>query len=353
MNLTHEAKKQLKVISSVFNQQDWSEADKRELIAKVKNVLKRDGTINYRAFEPNARWDFCSERLKQGDYTNWDGWEFRSDWSKTFRWGVEVKCPLPKWDMQPVKHLVILGEQGIGDEILFLSALPEIIVRYGRECIEFQTYPRLQSIVERSFGIRCTDRRMLSDVVEGDAVMALGELFPWFRRDKSHFPKKPFIKADPEKVEHWRKYLEQFGEKPKVGVAWASTKGTIDPELLKTIDGVYFDLQYRDPKVEIPYPVGQLEKPPFDVTSDLENLFAFVKALDRAHSVTQTLCHVAGSQGVPVKAVLPQELKSHLWYYYNGSALGKWESPIYPNFTVYRNIEEFRKHGKQQDVSGT
>jgi hypothetical protein len=345
MNLTHEAKKELKVVSSVFNQQDWPETDKRELIAKVKKILKRDGTLNYKAFEPKARWDFCAERLKQGDYRNWDGWEFRSDWSMTFRWGVEMKCPLPKWDMEPVNHLVVLGEQGIGDEIMFLSALPEIIARYGRDCIEFQAYPRIQSIVERSFGIRCTDRRLLSDVVTGDAVMALGELFPWYRRDKTHFPKKPYLKADPEKVEHWRKYLEQFGTKPKVGVAWASSKGTIDPKSLKTIDGVYFDLQYRDGKAVSDESTDWLEKPPFDVTSDFENLFAFVKALDRVHSITQTLCHVAGSQGVETKAVIPEtKLKMGLWYYFNGSNLGSWESPIYPNFTVYRNIEEFRKN---------
>lgn len=347
MNLTREAKKELAVVSDVFRAQNWSEEEKKDLIGKVKTILKRDGKLDYRAFEPKARWDFCSYRLKSGDYTNWDGWEFRSDWSMTFRWGVEMKCPLPKWDMKPVDHLVILGEQGIGDEILFLSALPEIIVRYGRNCIEFQTYPRLQSIVGRSFGIRCTDRKLLRDVVTGDAVMALGELFPWYRRDKVHFPRRPFLKADPIKVEHWKEWLKQYGDQPKVGLAWASSKGHIDPESLKTHQGVYFDLQYRDPEVEVPAPLVPLESVPFDVKDDIENLFAFVKALDWVASVTQTICHVAGSQGVPCKVVIPDKVKFHLWYYYTGSKKPFWESPIYPNMTIYKNIHEFINHERR------
>lgn len=306
-------------------------------------VLKRDGQINYNAFEQGFRWNLCSERLKSGDYTNWDGWEFRSNWAMTFRWGIEMKSPVPKWDGKPCDHLVILGEQGIGDEILFMSALPDLMVRTGAKCLEFQTYPRLRSLIERSFKIRTTDRRLLSHVTEGKALVALGDLFPWYRRDKSHFPRKAFIKADPDKVEHWKQWLTQFGDEKKIGLAWYTRKGYIEPESLMTDKGVYFDLQYKDDEKSVGLAPQGVIKPPFDVTEDFENLFAFVNALDQVNAVTQTLCHVAGSQGTRCKAVIPPnngEVKFFLWYYGNPSPVC--ESPVYPNMTVYRGIDEFR-----------
>lgn len=332
------------LISRVFEGQDWPKEDIEDFKQKTLLVLERDGCIDYNAFPAGFRWNLCSERLRSGDFSNWDGWEFRSDWAMTFRWGKEIQSPVPKWDGKPCNHLVVLGEQGIGDEILFLSALPDLLVRTGRECIEFQTYPRLRSIIERSYRIKTTDRKLLSHVVEGKAIMALGDVFPWYRRDQSHFPRKPYLKADPEKVEHWRKWLESYGDRPKIGLSWYTRKGYFAPELLKTVkDAVYFDLQYRDKEKPVNEPQEPLENVPFDTMDDMENLFAFVNALDSVHSVTQTLCHVAGSQGVRCEAVIPPnngEVKFFLWYY--GDPDPVCESPIYPAMTVYRNIDEFR-----------
>jgi hypothetical protein len=331
-------------VCKVIDAQDWPEDEKRDIKRKVLFVLKRDGRINYNAFEQGFRWNLCSEKLKSGDYTNWDGWEFRSNWAMTFRWGTEIQSPIPKWDGLPCDHIVILGEQGIGDEILFMSALPDLMVRVGTKCLEFQTYPRLRSIIERSFKIKTTDRRLLSHVTEGKALVALGDLFPWYRRDKSHFPRKPFLKADPEKVEYWKNWLTQFGDEKKIGLAWYTRKGYVEPESLMTDKGVYFDLQYRDSEKDIGKVPESVHQVPFDVTDDFENLFAFVKALDAVHTVTQTLCHVAGSQGTRCKAVIPPnngEVKFFLWNY--GDPNPVCESPIYANQTIYRGIDEFRK----------
>ena len=348
MNLTKYVKTEHSLICKVIDGQDWPEDEKKDLKKKVLHVLKRDGKLNYSAFEPGFRWNLCSERLKSGDFSNWEGWEFRSDWAMTFRWGKDIQSPVPKWDGKPCDHIVILGEQGIGDEILFMSALPDLMVRVGTKCLEFQTYPRLRSIIERSFGIKTTDRKLLSHVTEGKALIALGDLFPWYRHDKSHFPKKPFLKADPEKVAHWKEWLTQFGEGKKIGLAWFSRKGYVDPQSLITEEATYFDLQYRDDekthdKAVVHAPAG-VQSVPFDVTDDFENLFAFVKAIDQVNSVTQTICHVAGSQGIRCHAVIPPnngEVKFFLWNYGNPNPVC--DSPVYPNMTVYRSIDEFRK----------
>lgn len=326
---------------SIIDDNDWSRNDRRKLKNDIKAILKRDGYVDPSALTPSYRWNLCSSRLRDGDFTNWDGWEFRSDWAMTFRWGGDIKSPIPKWDGNQVERLVVLGEQGIGDEILFLSALPDLMIRVGTKCIEFQTYPRLQKIVERSYKIRCTDRRWLSEVTEGDAIVALGDLFPWGRRDVSHFPKKPYLKPNPELVEKWSYWLEQF-PLPWIGLGWHSRHGFLNPEDLIIENGTYFNLQYKTEKAK-DAPKSVIS-PPFDVKEDFENLFAFVSLLSEVRSVTQTLIHVSGSVGTPTKAVIPPkngEVSWHLWYHH-GSPGKSWSHLVYSNTTVFESIDEFR-----------
>jgi len=351
MRIPERIAREYELHSYVLNETDWSRLEKERMKKRILKILKRDGTLNMQAFPPEYRWDYCSCRLRHGLFKDWDGWEFRSPWMMTFLGLHGEKCPIPRWDGKPVKHLVVLGEQGLGDEILFLSALPELIARYGRDCIEWVGYEKLNPVVARSYGIRTSSRKLLGEITEGDAVMASGDLFQWYRRDKSHFPRKPFLKPDSEKVEKFRDWLSQYGERPKIGISWYSRHGFIDPkDLMTDKEGVYFDLQYRPSKKDVPEPGVPLASPPFDVGNDFESLFAFVAALDSVQSVTQTLVHIAGSIGKDCKAVIPPkngEVNWYLWYWEcrsMGEHGGKWPSLVYPNVTVYGTPESFKKH---------
>lgn len=326
------------VIDSYKN---WSRPQKKLMKREIRKTLERCGWVDPKAFPAEHRWNLCSERLRKGDFTNWDGWEFRSDWSMTFWWGEDIKVPIPKLDIRkayesPVKHIVVLGEQGLGDEICYSSVLPELIARAGHQAIEFQCYPRLKKIFERSFKVKCTDRLPLTEVKVGEYVITLGDLLPLYRKDRKHFPGKPFLKPDPEKVEYWRGFLSH-GREINIGYAYKSRHGSINrTDLVNTEKAKYWDLQYDS---EGP------DKPPFDTKNDFENLFAFVSCLDRVQSVTQTLCHVAGAIGKECHAVIPPkngEAISDLWYYSTGK--GSWESPVYPNMKIYEDIREFRNN---------
>jgi hypothetical protein len=310
----------------------------------ISGALKKYGEVKVSALTPQYRWNLCVERLKDGLFTDWGGFEYRSDWAVTFFGFNGFGTKVPKWDGSPVDHLVVLGEQGVGDEILFFSALPELIIRLGHSALEVQCYPALREIVERSFKVKTSDRKTLGNILEGDAMVALGDLFPFYRRDVSHFPRKPYLKPDPVKVEHWKNWLSQFSDGPKIGVAYHSRHGSLDPADLCTVEGVhYFDLQYDfDGKVSF----GAI-RVPFDVRNDLENLFAFVACLDSVHTVTQTLTHVAGSIGKDCKAVIPPEngdVSFSLWYHAcNLGESGHWKHLVYPSVTIYEDINEFSR----------
>lgn len=326
----------------VIDHTDWSRNEKRHIKSQLKKFLDQGKPFPYKSFPPSYRWNFCSARLRDCEFSNWDGWEFRSDWAMTFRWGQELKCEVHKWDGGPTRHLVVLGEQGIGDEIMFMSALPDLQVRVGTKNIEFQTYPRLKPIVERSLGVRCTDRKPLTEVREGEFVAALGDLFPWYRRDKSHFPRKPFLKPNDKLVNKWKRELAKLGDRPKVGVAWKSRHGSLNPKDIMNEDAVYVNLQYGPTTT-----ITSLWDPPTSPLESLEEHFALVSAVDKVVTVTQTVAHVAGSIGKECHAIIPPkngEVDWYLWYHLAGQREGvkSWPHLVYGSVTVYETIEDFR-----------
>lgn len=318
-------------ICEVIDRTDESRLKKTLLKKEIKKTLRRAGYFDYKLFPESFRWNLCAARMRQGKFDNYDGWEYRSDWSITFQGWNGYKNPLPKWDGRPVDKLLILGEQGIGDEILFASAIPELIVRLGRDKLVFHTYPRLIPIVERSYGIRCEPRRFLSEYTDGDAVVALGDLFMFYRRDKSHFPRKPFFKPDPVKVEFWKKKL---GDRKTIGIAWKARHGSLNPEDLRTEDATYINLQYGQ---KCPDWIEDLGVDPLTNLDDQLNLIA---ALDKVVTVTQTVVHLCGSIGKECSAIRPPkngEVINDLWYYGTGG-------PMIPyGVHVYNSIADFRR----------
>lgn len=322
-----------------------SHEDQRKYLKREFNQLfyrlKKQGVSRfpYEDLPMDFRWNLCATRLRLGNFENWDGWEFRGNFATTFN---RHTFPTPKWMGTPITQeggLKVCGEQGIGDEILFMSAFPDLLVRLGPKALEVNCYDRLVPIFERSFRVKCVPRPSGLSEVSGQAMCLMGDLMRWYRRG-GNFPRKPFLKPDPEKVAHWKEWLSGF-PKPWTGIAWHSRHGSIAPRHFLSdgfcIHGTTFDLQYGQDSVCL--------RPPFDVRDDLENLFAFVAALDKVVTVTQTLVHVAGSVGTECHAIVPErgtgEVDNRLWYYGTGGP-----SPVYGSVTIYPSIHDYRRFQK-------
>ncbi len=324
---------------------DWSPLKWDRVTKSLKKNLKRSGGVDYSVLPIDFRWNLCASRLSQGKFDNWDGWEFRSNWSITFQGlnGGPKAGPVNKWMGQKVPHLVIASEQGVGDEILYGSAIPELIVRLGHEAIELQCHPRLFKVFERSFRIKCTPRRVLSDLESGVPVVALADLFMFYRRDKSHFPKKPFLKTDLEARSNFLERLKNF-PKPWIGVAWKSRHGVLDldklVEKLKPLGGTLFNVQYGN--VQYDETSSLLVDIQPDAREDMEGHINFISCMDRVVSVTQTVCHEAGALGVPCDAIKPPigsgEANPQLWYYGVGNGV---PHHVYGNQIVYSDLENY------------
>ena len=187
----------------------------------------------------------------------------------------------PMWDgADPArirgKKVVLVGEQGLGDEVLFMNTVKDMLDAVGPEGeLRIACEYRLMPIVKRSFPDAIVGHHM-SATVEGREVRATPKLGEdadfWtpmatplraFRQSIEDFPSEPgFLKADPDMQAVFREQLESFGDGLKVGILWKSLK--MDPrrsrffsafdawEGVLGVDGVDFvNLQYGEVEDEL------------------------------------------------------------------------------------------------------
>lgn len=306
----------LKALDLTVDKCDGTRLEKDILKRKLRKLAKHGDLAR---MTPLFLYRYCCARFALGDYSDYTGWEWRSDngWAAA----MHGPQPLPRWKGEYVERLWVIGEQGIGDEIFFASLLPECLARVKE--VVYECDKRIHGIIERSFPRTvCVERPDGDDWKSRSGVfIPAGDLLRFFRRDIKHFPARAYLKADPERIESYRDYAG------RIGMATQGRQGSMDPSRLG-IDGAV-SVQYGDPSS------------PVDARSDIEGLFALVSVLGRIVTVPQTAHHIAGSIGTPVDIIIPEtegEVRNQVpWDYPVGKL------PWYPNAFVYPSIEEWKR----------
>lgn len=273
--------------------------------------------------------------LAQGDWkTGWAGYEriLGGRFRKIERVGHE-----PKWNGEHVDNLFIYGEQGLGDEIMYASIVPDAINKANHVVLECDS--RLKGLFQRSFPtveVRGT-RRKDKPWAEGrtfDAGCAAGSLAYLFRKDKSDCPRTPYLVADPERRLQWRSLFDSWG-KPVIGIAWSGGRATTQRQmrkvgleafrpLIESRDAVFVSLQYEDPTDEIAnsgLPVRHIHRAV--QSPDYDDTAAFVAELDEIVGVHTTVHHLAGALGKASTILVPHTPQ---WNYATGDSLPWYQS---------------------------
>lgn len=210
-----------------------------------------------------------------------EGWEANAARLDPNRAGAtlfSMQCPM--WDgADPAqirgKKLLVVGEQGLGDEVLFMSIIQDIQDAVGPDGeLRIACEYRLMPLVKRSFPDAIVSNH-LSATLEGreirTAKLAEGADF-WtpmasplraFRPSLESFPdRKGFLRPDPDYVQQFRDQIAGFGDGLKVGVLWKSLRmdahrskffSAFDAwqDILR-VEGVDFvNLQYGDVDTEL------------------------------------------------------------------------------------------------------
>jgi tetratricopeptide (TPR) repeat protein len=324
------------------------------------NVFKEKGDIHQALqyyqkaikLKPNlaeAHFNTGCLLLLSGDFAH--GWE-EYEW----RWQLDDfrKCNFtqPLWDGTSLtgKKIFIYTEQGIGDEIMFVSCLPEIIAQTGSCIVECEK--RLIPLFTRSFPRtifvekQIQYEQMPPEILSADMRISIGSLPKYFRTSLNIFSQqKAYLIPDKKLVEIWKQRFDDLGSGLKVGISWRGGKYHLAKLARSTVlshwkdlffvPGVDFiNLQYGDCTYELKEAWENLDITIHDwedanPLKDLDNFAAQIAALDLIISVDNATVHMAGALGRQVWTLLPF-ITDWRWM------LNRDDSPWYPTMKLFR-----------------
>lgn len=279
---------------------------------------------------PQSRWNRALANLELGNYeAGWGeydaGLEAKVRVERTYS-----KQPLARWDGSPGKRLVVYGEQGIGDEILFASMLPDVI-RDSKQVV-FECHKKLHTLLCNSFPqIDIYPTR--EDEVLGwpmrndgqprydfDAKIASGSLGRLYRPTLDSFPGTPYLKPTPASELRWNEALAKLGRRPKIGVSWVGghkrtrmeVRSVTLEQLLPILrqDATFISLQYTPcehelAEFEAKHGIHIHHWPEACYSADYDDTAGLVANCDLVVTVCTSVVHLAGAMGVPTWVITP------------------------------------------------
>lgn len=267
-------------------------------------------------------------RLEDG----WTQYEIRND--PRFRTYVHHMIDAPVWNGEPLagKRVLIVGEQGLGDEFMFANVLDEVQAAVGPEGkLQIAVEQRLIALFQRSFPLAQVggyDDRVLQhpdgvkelrfvpwavNAARPDFYALMGTPLQYFRRRIEDFPGRPFLVPDLARVAEFRARLEAAGPGPYVGICWRSMKldakrhkyySALDEwgPILKTPDVRFVNAQYGDCRDELAraeqhHNVAVTAFDDLDLKNDIDGAAALSAALDLVISAPTAAAAVAAAVG--------------------------------------------------------
>lgn len=307
-----------------------------------------------------ALWNLSDTLLRLGDFAaGWRLYEYGIG-IRDYRGPARGRTVLPY--TQAARRLLLWGEQGLGEEIMFASMLPELSARGAGGVVECD--PRLVPLLARSMPgwrfVPASTPAAPETAGPFDAALPIASLAQHLRPAISSFPRHAgYLRADRRRAAALRQRYAGDGEDRIVGISWMS--GARMDAVFKSTDlrswgpilrvpGVKFvSLQYGSASAQIAAAARELgvsiiEDREIDQLRDIDGFAAQVAAMDHVVTVSSTAAHVAGALGRPATVLLPaaRGLKWH-WM------AERPDSPWYPSLTLLRQSEA----GRWEDVIET
>ena len=300
-------------------------------IELCEQAIKEDPTL------PIAHWNLALSLLSEGV---WDRAWNEHEWGLKANGIREDRLVLrkPIWDGTKGKTVLVYGEQGLGDEIMFTSMLPDLL---KTNTVVYECHQRLETLFKKSFphvtfyGTRESRSVSWADNHKIDYRIPIGSLGQFFRRTRESFPGTPYLKAEP---------LPK-GEKFRVGISWVGGGAKIGrvqkrsvplswwKPILDAPNVEFVSLQYTESQEDIDL-VGALG---YDIkvmdeyvkAHDYYETARLVASCDLVISVCTSVVHLAGALGVPCWVMTP---RWPAWRYQNHGPM-----PWYRSVRLYRS----------------
>lgn len=286
----------------------------------------------------DVRWNLALCLLLQGDYVRaWPLYEAR--WQL-----AEAVYPLPKerqWRGQAVDGVLLLWhEQGFGDSLQMLRALPAVQARCPQAQLVFAGPRSLWSLVQASFGLPCTTLDAIPEYAAHCPLLSLPGLLGW---SLERLPAAlPYLRVDEAARAQARHVL---GERlrPRVGLVWGSGawgQGRSDRDrqrkslpfaqllpLLQDTGIEWCSLQLGEAATQLTPSADIRDLAPF--LHDWQATAAIIGELDAVISVDTGVAHLAGALACPTALLLKFD-SGNFWL------TSRRDSPWYPGLHIVR-----------------
>lgn len=306
-----------------------------------------------------AHWYQSFVSLLTGDYER--GWN-EYEWRLRQKQNIPRPFKQPTWDGSSLAGRTILvhDEQGYGDTFQFVRYLPLVKAKGGR--VVFECHSKLGPILSGCDGFDEIHERAAPGSVpdtEFDTQIHLLSLPRIFQTRQGAIPAEaPYIKANPERVAHWRDRIAQDANF-KIGIAWAGSANHTN-ELNRSCPLTTFRAIADMRGVS----VYSLQKGPGSEQADVPSLGMAIKRLDREMDLTErfvdtaalmvnldlvisidtSTVHLAGALGCPVWTLL---CANPDWRWGEKGM----HSPWYPTMRLFRQSAAGNWNGVMAEVS--
>jgi tetratricopeptide (TPR) repeat protein len=251
-----------------------------------------------------------------------------------------IEAPLWQGEAPAGKKILLVGEQGLGDEFMFANILPDVQAAMGGTGkLQIAVDPRLVALFQRSFPaaeVGTYDDRTLIDN-DGNKALRLipfasgdnrpdfwapmGTALRFYRKSLGDFRHEAFLTPDPARVADFRRKLAALPGRT-VGLCWRSMMlGAKRAKYFSPIDGwapvlrtpgiSFVNLQYGDCAEELARAAGQFGVTVhciegLDLKDDIDGAAALCAALDLVISAPTAAAATAASVGTETWFVTAQ-----------------------------------------------
>lgn len=241
-------------------------------------------------------------------------------------------------------HVLLLGEQGLGDELLFLR------FAYGLKALgmrlSYRGSLRLKPLLaDQDLFVEWLDPQAEVDISSFDSVVSIGNLpYVLGMASASEIPPPLKLKVVPEMLKRMSERLSKCAANHFIGVTWRAGTEQSDRllfkeapmqslgELLKNLSGSIIVLQRHPKPGEIEQLAHYAGREVYDFSEANENLEEMLALLSLVHEyigVSNTNMHLMAGLGRTARALIPYPAD---WRWMEDVA----QSPWFPGFRVYR-----------------
>ena len=300
--------------------------------------------ILLRKLDFKKAWKFFDGRLSLSDFA-----------SKNKTMSIVRHKLLTKNNVNNDSRILVIREQGVGDEILYGTMYSDLLKFFNDvkiECDE-RLIPLFKNSFEKKYrdkfiklGAFSSSKKNLKDF---DYVLYAGSLGRLFRNNLESFSTKPYLK----KLENYKDNefdnIIDKNKKYKVGISWKSFKNRYAKEkslnlsdlnlILNENNCQFFNLQYGNIQSELDAYINESKNKIFsiknlDLFNNIVGVVNLLSKLDLLITVSNSTAHLAGALGLKTLLIKPANHASyHYWNYPD------MKTPWYNNIIIINKMD--------------